>query len=176
MRSIDLRRHVQRDPGGVHLNATGLALARRLGAESGRFDRAVTSTIPRAIETAEGMGASPVETREELGRFPLPVEAAVGPIVHWSDYAEAARRSPEVAQFAELQRRLLEEIARALPEEGRALVVSHGAIVELAAVGALPESDATRWGGPAGYGEGMRLVFDGRRFAEGAVLRVSASG
>jgi len=56
LRSIDHRRHSLRDPGGVHLNETGRALARRVGAESGPFERVVTSPLPRAMETAHPVG------------------------------------------------------------------------------------------------------------------------
>lgn len=172
MRSIDYRRHGQRDAGGVHLNATGAALARRLGADSGRFDRVVASPVPRAVETAEAMGGRVPETRVELATLGASVEAALGPIVRWSDYAQAVRRSPAVARFARVQAALLEEIASALPEGGRALVVSHGGVLEIGAVAAVPDAPHDTWGGPAGYCEGVRLLFETGRFVTGTPLRV----
>jgi broad specificity phosphatase PhoE len=172
MRWIDYRRHARRDPGAVHLNSAGVALARRIGAESGPFFRSVTSPLPRAIETAVAMGAPPAETRPELATWGSRVEAALGPIVTWSDYAEAVRRSATVARFAEVQAAVLLGIARALPEGQRALVVSHGGVLEIGAVAALPEADHRAWGGPVGYCEGIGLVYDRGRFTDGAPLRI----
>ncbi|MCI4340729.1 MAG: histidine phosphatase family protein [Thermoplasmata archaeon] len=174
MRSIDYRRHSRRDPGAVHLNDEGRALARRIGAASGPFDRVVTSTVPRAIETAEAMGFPVSDRRPELATWGPGVEAALGPIIDWSDYARALRRSPTVARFAELQRSILLGVARALPEGGRALVVSHGGVLEIGAVAALPEADHRAWGGPAGYCEGIQLTFDSDRFFRGTPLRVGS--
>jgi broad specificity phosphatase PhoE len=172
LRSIDHRRHSLRDPGGVHLNETGRALARRVGAESGPFERVVTSPLPRAMETAQAMGAGAGETRTELGTLGRAVEAGLGPIVRWSDFAEAVRGSPAVRRFASVQRGLLLEIAGSLPEGGRALVVSHGGVVEIGAVVALPEAPHGAWGGPAGYCEGIRLFYEGGRFVGGTPIRV----
>jgi broad specificity phosphatase PhoE len=172
VRSIDSLRHASRDPGGVHLNAAGLALARRVGAGSGPFDRTVTSPIPRAVETAKAMGAGAIETRSELATLGPAVEAGLGPIVRWSDYARSVHRSSTVARFASGQAELLLGIAGSLPDGDRALVVSHGGVLELGAVAALPNAPHESWGGPAGYCEGIRLFYEGGRFVQGTPLRV----
>jgi broad specificity phosphatase PhoE len=51
-------------PGGCgsHLSAQGIALARAMGAELGPIARVLTSTSPRAIETAIAMGLAVDET------------------------------------------------------------------------------------------------------------------
>ncbi len=173
MRWIDYRRHARRNPGAVHLNPEGLAIARRVGAESGPFVRSVTSTVPRAIETAEAMGFPPTETLGELATLGRGVEAALGPVVTWADAAAAVRRSAAAARYAKAQGSLLREIALGLPDGGRALVISHGGVLEIGAVGALPKANHQAWGGPAGYCEGIRLAFDRGRFTDGVPLRVA---
>ena len=52
------------------------------------------------------------------------------------------------------------------------LAISHGGIVEAAAVACLPDADHAAWGDTLGYCEGVRLVFDGERFVRGEILRV----
>jgi len=172
MRSIDYRRHSMRDPGGVHLNAAGRELARRVAAGDGPFARAVSSPLPRAVETARTIAGRPVETRAELATVGASAERAIGPIAQWSDFARAVRASPAVAKFAAEQAKLLREIAAALPDGGRALVVSHSGVLELGAVGALPDARHEAWGPTAGYCEGIRLIFEEGRFVEGTPLRV----
>jgi hypothetical protein len=49
---------------GSHLSARGVALARAVGAELGPIARVLTSTSPRAIETAIAMGLAVDETVE----------------------------------------------------------------------------------------------------------------
>jgi broad specificity phosphatase PhoE len=51
MRSLVHRRHSLREPTGPGLSAAGVALAQRVGAASGRFDRVVTSPKRRADST-----------------------------------------------------------------------------------------------------------------------------
>ena len=56
MKTIEIRRHSIRSNPGVHLNQQGVTLARLVGQNLGPFDRVVTSTLPRAFETALAMG------------------------------------------------------------------------------------------------------------------------
>jgi broad specificity phosphatase PhoE len=56
MRYVELRRHTMRTRPGQHLSQAGVSLARRVGEGVGPFDRVVTSTLPRAFETAIAMG------------------------------------------------------------------------------------------------------------------------
>ena len=176
MRVIDYRRHAPRDPGAIHLNARGRAIALRIGAVSGPYARVVTSPVPRAVETAEAMGFPVTEQRAELATWGAGVEAALGPIVEWADYDRSLRRSATVARFADLQRSVLLGIARSVPDGAKALVISHGGVLELGAVAALPEADHRAWGRTAGYCEGIQLTYDGLRFVTGEPLRVDAEG
>ena len=63
-------------------------------------------------------------------------------------------------------------IAERLDEGEMALVISHQGPMEVGAIGALPEADHDRWGGPFGLCEGIRICFDGQRFVEGEILRL----
>ncbi len=52
------------------------------------------------------------------------------------------------------------------------MIISHGGIVEAAAVACLPGADHGSWGAYCGYCEGIRLFFDGEQFVNGEILRV----
>ena len=56
MRTLEVRRHTHRNAPQPHLSQLGVDLARQVGDEMGKFDRVVTSTVPRAFETALAMG------------------------------------------------------------------------------------------------------------------------
>ena len=67
---IDHRRHSLRGKPGPHLTQAGVALARRAGdGEFGAvppYDLVVTSTVPRAFETAIALGFAVDEQLEAL--------------------------------------------------------------------------------------------------------------
>ncbi len=70
MRVVEHRRHTMRTKPGQHLSQAGVELARRVGEGMGRFDRVVTSRVPRAFETALAMGYAVDEQLEELSATP----------------------------------------------------------------------------------------------------------
>jgi hypothetical protein len=74
--------------------------------------------------------------------------------------------------FARSLAEVLRGIARRLPADGAALVVSHGGIVEAGAIALLPDADHQAWGPAIGYVEGIRLVFDGDTCVHAEPLRV----
>lgn len=175
MPTIDHRRHAMRTGPGRHLSQAGVDLARRVSA--GEFGPVlallvVTSTVPRAFETAIAMGCAVDEQLEVLStmsdaafdelRWPLEI-GALAPVLLGDGVAE---------RFARSQAEVLREIARRLPADGTALVVSHGGIVEAGAVASLPDADHHAWGPAIGYVEGIRLVFDGERCLRAELLRV----
>src|SRR5947209_6777177 len=65
MKVLEHRRHTMRVKPKKHLSQAGVSLARRVGEEMGPFDRVVTSTVPRALETAIALGFA-VDSRAEL--------------------------------------------------------------------------------------------------------------
>ena len=63
-------------------------------------------------------------------------------VVQWNAgyaaWAKAAANSPVVGLYTQALAELLHSIARTLPEDGRALIISHGGIVEAGTIGCLP--------------------------------------
>jgi broad specificity phosphatase PhoE len=172
MRYVELRRHTERVKPGQHLSQVGVDLARRIGNTIGPFNRVITSTIPRAYETAIAMGFAVDEQLAETSLMADNLEKEIAWDAGFAAFAEGAMRSDRVADYVRQQGALILRIALALPDEGAALVVSHGGIVEAQTVGCLPHTDFTSWGGGCDYCEGARLYFDGEQFVRGDVLRV----
>lgn len=160
---------------GPHLSHAGVDLARSVGEGMGAFDVVVTSTAARAYETAIAMGFAVDEQIHELDPvWPDDVAAEVDADAQWPGFAEAARRHPDGA-FVALGRKLADihaAIVERLPDGGRALLVSHGALIECATIGCMPEIDFDGWGRACGYCEGVRLSWDSGRWTGAELLRV----
>ena len=175
MRIVEHRRHSMRTKPGQHLSQPGVELARRVGEGLGRFDRVLTSRLPRAFETALAMGYAVDDQLDEVSSTPDGLAAEVD----WRDGCEGFRRAVRLggvaARYVGEQAAAMRAIAASLPEEGRALVVSHGGIVEAGAVGCRPEDDFAGWGQACGYCEGIRLTFEGERCVAAELLRVVGS-
>ena len=173
---IDHRRHSLRAKPGPDLTQAGVALARSVGAgEFGAisgYDRVLTSTVPRAFQTAIAMGFAVDEQLDSLAtmgsaafadyRWPQPIGVA----------ARALLGDGPAGKFAAAQAELLADVAASLPPEGSALIVSHGGIVEAGAVALLSDADHTAWGPAIGYVEGIRLYFDGAHCQRAELLRL----
>ena len=178
VRTIEHRRHTMRAKPGQHLSQAGVEMARRVGDGTGRFDRVVTSRVPRAYETAIAMGYAVDEQLEALSSTPdglVGPDAEVDLLQGWAAFQRAARAGGVAARYVRLQAELMRAIAAALPEGGRALVVSHGGIVEASAVGCRPDDDFAAWGQACGYCEGVRLSFEGDSCVAAEPLRVPGS-
>jgi broad specificity phosphatase PhoE len=169
---VELRRHTMRVKPGQHLSQAGVELARRVGNTIGPFNWVITSTIPRAFETAIAMGFAVNEQLAELSLMPDGLENEVAWDAGFAAFAEGSHRGETLGAYVKQQAILVFQIAQSLPTDGAALVVSHGGIVEAQAVGCLPQIDFTEWGAGCDYCEGARLFFDGEQFVGGEVLRV----
>ncbi|KRA41727.1 hypothetical protein ASD80_11845 [Devosia sp. Root635] len=156
---------------GQHLSREGIILARLVAEDAPVYDLVVTSTIPRAVETAIAMGLEVDQCIEKLGQLPDAVHAGVGWPSAFARIAQAVAAGGPAARFAEEQGRLWQEIATQVPDGGRGLIVSHGLIVELGAVASLPDANHATWGEAIGYCEGVRLRYDGDAVS-GGLLRV----
>jgi broad specificity phosphatase PhoE len=172
MRYIEVRRHTMRVKPGQHLSQSGVDLARRIGAAIGPFNRVVTSTIPRAYETAVAIGFAVDQQLPELSSLADGVEDEVNWNAGFAAFALAAQKNGAVKRYIQVQAALLNRIAHALPDGGAALVISHGGIVEAQVVGCLPNVDFASWGGGCDYCEGAYLHFNGEQFIGGEVLRI----
>jgi broad specificity phosphatase PhoE len=175
VRVVQHHRHSMRGKPGQHLNQAGVELARRVGGALGRFDRVITSRLPRAFETALAMGYAVDEQREELSSTPEGLAAELDWREGCPGFQRVARAGGVVARYVAEQAALMHAIAAALPENGRALVVSHGGIVEAGAVGCRPDHDFSAWGRACGYCEGIRLTFDANLCVAADLLRVPGS-
>ena len=159
---------------GQHLSQDGIDLARLVGKSAGPFNLVVTSHIPRAIETAIAMGFEVDEIDKSLAH--IPTEAIAG-LASWpasfSVVSSAVRAGGPAADFGTIVADTWRSIVERIPDSTRALIVTHGGLVEVGAVAAVPDYPHAEWGGPIGYCEGVRLTFDGR-FTSCEILRVPA--
>lgn len=174
MRSLEVRRHTIRSQSSSHISQAGVDLARRVGEGLGKFDRVVTSTLPRAFETAIAMGYAVDEQIEQLSLMNDEVQAVVQWDAGYAAWARAAASSAVVGLYTQALAELWRSIVRALPENGRALMISHGGIVEAGTVGCLPPAFRKTYGPACSYCEGARLTFDGDTVVNVEILRVEA--
>jgi len=174
MRLLEVRRHTIRHLSSQHISQDGVDLARRVGNAMDQFDRVVTSTLPRAFETAIAMGYAVDEQIEQLSIMGEEVDAVVQWNAGYAAWAKAAAASPVVGLYTQALAELWRAIMRALPESGRALIISHGGIVEAGTVGCLPSGARTTYGQACSYCEGARLTFDGDLVINVEILRVTA--
>ena len=171
MRTLEIWRHSHRHVPHPHLSQTGVELARRVGEGLDRFDRVVASTMPRAFETAIAMGFAVDEQIEQLSLMSDDVAVVISWNAGYAAWAQAAQSDPVVARYTQALGSLLRSIMRALPDDGRALIISHGGIVEASTIGCLPPGMPIG-GAACGYCEGLRLTFDDETLIQVEVPRV----
>jgi broad specificity phosphatase PhoE len=173
MKTIEIRRHSIRAKPGDHLTHQGVQLARLVGENLGPFDRVVTSTLPRAIETAIAMGFGVDEYVELMSSYGREVEREAPWPLSCAGYAEVVRGGGAAAQYAHQLVAVYSRLANFLMDGRAALVVNHGGVLELGAVACLPDADHTAWGSHFDYCEGLRLFWEEGRFVDGEILRVT---
>jgi broad specificity phosphatase PhoE len=173
MKTIEIRRHSIRSKPGDHLNQPGVTLARLVGQNLGPFDRVVTSTLPRAIETAIAMGFGVDEFNETMSSYGNDVEREAPWPLSCAGYAEVVRNGGAAAQYANQLKAVYTKLADYLMDGRAALVVNHGGVLELGAIACLPDADHFKWGSHFDYCEGIRLFWDDGKFVDGEILRVS---
>jgi broad specificity phosphatase PhoE len=172
VKTLEIRRHSIRSPLGDHLNQTGVTLARLVGQNIGPFDRVVTSTLPRAFETAIAMGFAVDEQNELMSTY----GGAVSNEAPWPqpfyNYSEIIKQDGAAARYAKKLAKYYVGVMEYLSEGRSALIINHGGVVELGVVGCLPDADFSIWGDSVDYCEGARLYWDDK-FVRAEVLRVS---
>ena len=173
MKTIEIRRHSLRSKPGDHLNQPGVSLARLVGENLGPFDRVVTSTLPRATETAIAMGFAVDEFNELMSSYGYDVDQEAPWPSFPAEYADAIRRGKAAARYANQLKAVYTKLADYLMDGRAALVINHGGILELGAIACLPDADHTAWGPYFDYCEGIRLFWENGKFVDGEVLRVS---
>lgn len=172
MKTIEIRRHSIRTKPGDHLSQQGVTLARLVGQNLGPFDRVVTSTVPRAFETAIAMGFAVDEQNELMSRYSDSVEWEVPWPSTFREYAKAVRKGGAASHYAGQLAKYYYQLADFLAEGRAALVINHGGIVEMGAIACLPHADHALWGPHFECCEGVRLFWVDEKFVEAEILRV----
>ncbi len=172
MKTIEIRRHSIRAQDGK-LTQQGVTLARMLGEKMGRFNRVVTSPLPRAIQTAVAMGFAVDATAELLAGTEMGIQLECPFGSSFSEYAQAARKknSPDW-QYARALADFYHKLVDALPDHGSALVINHSGVVEMSAAACLPKDNLDFLGDYVLYCEGVRLSWDNGAFTSAEIIRV----
>jgi broad specificity phosphatase PhoE len=173
MKTLEIRRHSIRFQPGDHLNQTGVTLARTVGQNIGPFNRVVTSTLPRAFETAIAMGFAVDEQIELMSTYGNDVGREAPWPLSLAGYAEAVRGAGAAARYANRLVEVYGKLIHYLADGRAALVINHGGVLELGAVASLPDADHFVWGSLFDYCEGVRLFWEDGKFVDGEILRVS---
>jgi broad specificity phosphatase PhoE len=173
MKTIEVRRHSMRSKPGPHLNQSGVTLAHFVGQNLGPFDRVVTSTLPRAFETAIAMGFAVDEQVELMSVYGDDVEREVPWPQSFAIYAKAVRQGGAAARYANQLASYYAGLADYLADGRAALVINHGGVLELGVTACLPNADYESWGEAADYCEGARLYWEAGKYVNAEILRVS---
>ncbi|CAG0934788.1 putative phosphoglycerate mutase [Thermoflexales bacterium] len=173
MRLLEVRRHTHRHSPAPHVSQHGVTLARQVGAGLGQFDRVVTSTLPRAFETAIAIGYAVDEQLEQLSQMNDAVDAEIQWNAGFAAWADVVKRGGAAARFAHDQAELWRSIVRTLPAGGRVLIITHGGIVEAGTIGCLPPDTPVDDEAFCGLCEGVRLTFEGETVAAIEFVRVA---
>ncbi len=171
MKTLIIRRHAQRTKPGQNLSQTGINLAKRVTLDTQHFDLVATANIPRAIQTAIAFGHEVTMLNDALGHLPKKIFAKCGWTKALPQMSVAISNHKSVANFARTQANLWKNIAHQIPNSGHALIISHGAIIELGMLASLPDANHKNWGPAIGYCEGIRLTIKGN-IITGEILRV----
>jgi broad specificity phosphatase PhoE len=173
MKTIEIRRHSIRAQPGDHLNQTGVTLARLVGQNLGPFDLVVTSTLPRAFETAIAMGFAVDEQIELMSTYGNDVGREAPWPLSLAGYAEVVQGGGAATTYANRLVEVYGKLIHYLADGRAALVINHGGILELGAVAALPDADHFAWGSHFDYCEGIRLFWEEGKWLDGEILRVT---
>ena len=158
---------------GDHLSQQGVTLARLVGQNLGPFDRVVTSTLPRAFETAIAMGFAVDEQNELMSTYGSVVEREAPWPLSLAGYAEVVNQGGAAWRYATQLLEYYSKLAEYVADGRAALVINHGGIVEMGAVAALPNADHFKWGSHFECCEGVRLFYEDGKFVDAEILRVS---
>jgi len=172
MKTIEIRRHSIRSKPGQHLSQQGVSLARKVGENIGPFARVITSTVPRAFETAIAMGFAMDEQNELMSTTGPYVDAEAPWPMSAAEYAKIIRKGKAAARYAEQLADFYQDLANQISDDCAALVINHGGIVEMGAIACLPDADHESWGPHFECCEGIRLSWEDGKFVNAEILRV----
>jgi len=180
MKYVEVFRHSKRGE-GKGLSEEGRELARRARALlAPHYDLCISSPKERARETLEALGFERYEMDEAFTAVNpwAPFDTQVTKLAHARGIIPLAAcwEIPEVLAYLRMQGETflaaLRRVSRRLPDEGRALVVSHGGILEAAALLGCPRYELGEIGGEIGFSDGVVFKFDGEKLAGIEVKRL----
>ena len=173
MKYVEVFRHSKRgEDKGLSEEGRELAHRARVLLVS-RYDLCISSPKERARETLEAFGFERYDVDEAFTAvnpwepfdaevMKLAKERGVSPLA-------ACWEIPEALNYLRLQGETflsaVKRIARKLPEEGRALIVSHGGILEAAALLGASRYDLNDIGGEIGFCEGVVFKIDDEKLS-----------
>lgn len=150
---------------GDHLSQQGVTLARLVGENLGPFDKVITSTLPRAFETAIAMGFAVDEQLELLNTTGDDVQNEVPWPQPFEVYAKAFTRGGAVAKYGMKLAGFYGGLADFLADGRSALIINHGGVVEIGAVACLAGTGINIQGEAVEPCEGIRLYYDDKKVA-----------
>lgn len=183
MKHVEVYRHSKRGD-GKGLSEEGRELARRARSLlAPPYDLCVSSPKERARETMEEFGFERYEVDEAFTAVNPwePFDAEVSKLAKDRGIIPLAAcwEIPEALSYLKLQGETflgaVKRVARRLPEQGRALVVSHGGILEAAALHGCSPYELSEIGGEVGFCEGVVFKIEGEHLAGIQVRRLPRS-
>jgi broad specificity phosphatase PhoE len=183
MRRHSMRRKYENCKSGTkkprkHLSQAGIDLARgvseqmRIDGENS-FHGVITSKKPRAIETALCFGFEVDVFTKSLGYLPEKIYRKSRWPADFASMSKAMKKHKNVAKYAKQQAEILALHIEQIEDGQTILGISHGGIMELMAMGALPDEEHKNWGAIFDYCEGFRLARDGDKWVGIEILRVT---
>jgi broad specificity phosphatase PhoE len=169
MKYVEVFRHSARGE-GKGLSEEGRELARRARTLlAPHYDLCVSSPKERARETLEAFGFERYEVDDAFTAVNPwePFDANVSKLARDRGILPLAAcwEIPEALSYLKLQGETflgaVKRVARGLPEDGRALVVSHGGILEAAALHGCTLYELAELGGEIAFCEGVVFKFAG---------------
>jgi broad specificity phosphatase PhoE len=180
MKDVEVFRHSKRGEGkGLSEDGRNFARHARI-LLSPHYDLCVSSPKERARETMEAFGFDRYEVDEAFTAVNPwePFDAAVSKLARERGIIPLAAcwEIPEALNYLRMQGETLigavKRIARKVPEEGRALVLSHGGMIEAAALHACARYELNEIGGEIGLCEGVIFNLDGESLSGVEVKRL----
>lgn len=174
MKYLEIRRHSIRVKPSKHINQEGVNLARSIGQTIGQCYLVITSTSPRAIDTAIAMGYAVDEQYDEL-LINLDEDATkeLKGVANFIDFYEIVmKKNSAISKIADIQTKLYKRIANKLPENEKALIISHGGQIESAITLCVPNIDYKSWGHGLNCCEGVLLSYNEEKFVNAKILRI----
>jgi broad specificity phosphatase PhoE len=184
MRHVEVFRHSKRGE-GKGLSGEGRELARRARALlAPNYDLCVSSPKERARETLQAFGFDRYEVDEAFTAVNPwePFDSQVSTLAKERGIIPLAAcwEFPEALNYLKMQGETflggIKRIARKLPEGGRALIVSHGGILEAAALLGCARYDLAELGGEIAFCEGVAFMFEGENLVKIEAKRLKPGG